>query len=284
MATKHMVTSKDGTRIAYEIWGQGPALIAVCGMTCDRTLMRSTAQAFGEYFATINYDRRGRGDSGDTAPYAVDREIEDIAALIEEAGGSANLYGHSSGAALVLRAVAAGLPVERFVLHDPPYSPNDESSQDAARTFALEIRDLLDKDKRAEAIEMTFRGTGMPENMIAEMRESARWQGLIALAPTLAYDSAVMGDIDHGGAIPEDLAARATRPGLVLVGSESPPFMMDVSRRLADLLPAGKLRVIEGQDHVAAPYVLAPIVADFLGSWRSSLRSRNQRRPFLRLR
>lgn len=262
-AAIHLATSQDGTRIAYETWGQSGALIAVGGMTCDRALMRSTAQAFGEYLATINYDRRGRGDSGDTTPYAVDREIEDIAALIGEVGGSAHLYGHSSGAALVLRAVAAGLPVERFVLHDPPYSP-DESAQDAARAFALEIRDLLDQDKRAEAIEMTFRGTGMPDDMIKEMRESSRWPALIALAPTLAYDSAVMGDIDRGGAIPEDLAARATQPGLVLVGSESPPFMMDVGRRLANLLPAGDHRVIEGQDHGAAPDVLAPIVAGFL--------------------
>jgi pimeloyl-ACP methyl ester carboxylesterase len=259
------VTSHDGTRIAYETWGQGPALIAVCGTTCDRALMRSTAQAFGEYFTTINYDRRGRGDSGDTGPYAVDREIEDIAALIEEAGGSAYLYGHSSGAALVLHAVAARLPVERFVLHDPPYSPPDEEpSQEEARRFALEIRDLLGQDKRAEAIGMTFRGTGMPDDMIAEMRTSPRWPALIALAPTLAYDSAVMGDIDRGGAIPEDLAARATQPGLVLVGSESPPFMMEVSRRLADLLPDGDHRVIEGQDHVVAPDVLAPIVDEFL--------------------
>jgi pimeloyl-ACP methyl ester carboxylesterase len=259
-----MVTSKDGTKIAYETWGQGPALIAVGGTTCDRALMRSTAQAVGEYFATINYDRRGRGDSGDTAPYAVDREIEDIAALIDEAGGSAHLYGHSSGAALVLHAVAAGLPVERFVLHDPPYSPDDEPSQGAARAFALDIHDLLDQDKCAEAIEMTFRGTGMSDDMISELREAPMWPGLIALAPTLAYDSAVMGDIDRGGAIPEDLAARATRPGLVLVGGESPPFMLDVSRRLADLLPGGDHRVIEGQDHVVAPDVLAPIVVEFL--------------------
>ena len=258
-----LVISQDGTRIAYETWGQGPALITVGGTTCDRVLMRSTAQAFGEYFATINYDRRGRGESGDTSPYAVDREIEDIAALIEEAGGSACLYGHSSGAALVLHAVAAGLPVERFVLHDPPYAP-DEPSQDAARAFARDIRDLLNQDKGAEAIEMTFRGTGMPEDMIAEMRTSPRWPALIALAPTLAYDSAVMGDIDRGGSIPEDLAARATRPGLVLVGGQSQEFMMEVSRRLAALLPAGDHRVIEGQDHVVSPDILAPIVAEFL--------------------
>jgi pimeloyl-ACP methyl ester carboxylesterase len=260
------VISKDGTEIAYETWGKGPALIAVGGTTCDRALMRPTAEAFGRYFATINYDRRGRGASGDTAPYAVEREIEDIAALIDEAGGSPHLYGHSSGAGLVLHCVAAGLPVEKFILHDPPYSPDDESSQDAARGYAQDIRDLLGQDKRAEAIEMFIRGTGLPDEMINEMRETPRWQGLIALAPTLAYDSAVMGDLEKGGAIPEALLARATRPGLVLVGSKSPPFMMEVSRRLAYLLPQGKHRVLEGQDHVVVPDVLAPIVAEFLST------------------
>jgi hypothetical protein len=258
--------SADGTSIAFETFGHGPPLIAVCGATCDRALMRSTAQALGGHFTTINYDRRGRGDSGDTLPYAIEREIEDIAALIDVAGGSAGVYGHSSGAGLVLRAVAAGLPVDSFVLHDPPYSPDDESSRDEARAFAEAIRGLLAADKRAEAIETFYRGTGMPDEMIEGIRETPMWPGLIELAPTLAYDSAVMGDIENGGAIPEEVAARATRPGLVLVGGESPQFMMDVGLQLAELLPRGSHRVMEGQDHVVAPEVLAPIVADFLGS------------------
>lgn len=260
------VASVDGTSIAYETFGQGRPLIAVCGATCDRGLMRSTAQALGQHFATVNYDRRGRGDSGDILPYAIDREIEDIAALIDEVGGSAHLYGHSSGAGLVLHAVAAGVAVEKFVLHDPPYSPDDESSKDAARSFAEGIRGLLAEDKRAEAIETFYRGAGMPDEMIDGMRETPMWPGLISLAPTLAYDSAVMGDIENGGAIPKDVAARATRSGLVLVGGESPPFMMDVSLRLAALLPHGSHRVIEGQDHVVAPDVLAPIVDEFIGT------------------
>ena len=141
--TYETVASADGTSIAYEVFGAGPLLIAVCGATCDRALMRSTAQALGRYFTTVDYDRRGRGDSGDTLPYAVDREIEDIAALIDRIGGPAHLYGHSSGAGLVLHAVAAGLPVDRFVLHDPPYSPDDEPSRDEARRYGQTIRSLL---------------------------------------------------------------------------------------------------------------------------------------------
>ncbi len=262
--TYETVASADGTSIAYEVFGAGPLLIAVCGATCDRALMRSTAQALGRYFTTVDYDRRGRGDSGDTLPYAVDREIEDIAALIDRIGGPAHLYGHSSGAGLVLHAVAAGLPVDRFVLHDPPYSPDDEPSRDEARRYGQTIRSLLAQERRADALETFCRLTGMPEEVIDGMRGTHRWAELTALAPTLAYDSAVMGDIETGGAVPEDVAVRVTRPGLVLVGGESPPFMREVGRRLAHLLPEGRLHVVEGHGHVVPPDVLAPIVEEHL--------------------
>jgi hypothetical protein len=262
--TYQTVASADGTSIAYEIFGTGPLLITVCGATCDRALMRPTAQALGRHFTTVDYDRRGRGDSGDTLPYAIDREVEDIAALIDRMGGPAHLYGHSSGAGLVLHAVAAGLPVDAFVLHDPPYSPDDESSRDAARRYGRTIRSLLEQGRRADALETFCRLTGMPEEVIDGMRGTHRWAELTALAPTLEYDSAVMGDVENGGAVPEDVAARVTRPGLVLVGGESPPFMVEVGRRLAHLLPEGRLQVLEGQGHVVPPDVLAPVVAEHL--------------------
>ncbi|WP_138759961.1 alpha/beta fold hydrolase [Modestobacter altitudinis] len=259
--TYETVTSADGTSIAYETFGAGALLITVCGATCDRALMRPTAQALGEHFRTVTYDRRGRGDSGDTLPYSVDREVEDIAALIDQLGGPAHLYGHSSGAGLVLHAVAAGLPVGDFVLHDPPYSPDDRSSRDEARQYGLTIRSLLSQGRRADALETFCRLTGMPDDVIDGMRGTHRWAELLALAPTLAYDSAVMGDIDNGGAVPEDVAARITRTGLVLVGGESPPFMAEVSRRLAQRLPGGRHIVIEGHGHVVPPDVLAPLIA-----------------------
>jgi pimeloyl-ACP methyl ester carboxylesterase len=262
--TIQTVRSADGTLIAYEVFGGGAPLIAVGGATCDRALMRATAQALSSRCATINYDRRGRGDSGDTLPYTVDREIEDIAALIEQAGGPVHLYGHSSGAGLVLRAVAAGLPVSRFVLHDPPYSPDNESDRQEAISFAQDIFDLLAENNHVEAIEAWFRGTGMPNEVIDEMRGTPMWSGLIALAPTLAYDSAVMGDLDSGGAIPETIASQVTQPGLVLMGEDSPPFMLDVGRRLAELIPEGSLRMVEGQGHVVEPDLLAPLVTEFL--------------------
>ncbi len=262
--TYETVTSADGTSIAYEVFGAGPPLIAVCGATCDRALMRATAQALGEHFTTVDYDRRGRGDSGDTLPYAVDREIEDIAALIDRIGGPAHLYGHSSGAGLVLHAVAAGLPVDEFVLHDPPYSPADDSARDEARRYGQTIRGLLAQDRRAEAIATFCRLTGLPDEVIDAMRGTPRWAELTALAPTLAYDSAVMGDIENGGAVPEDVAARIPRPGVVLVGGQSPLFMAEVGRRLAHLLPQGRLHVLAGHGHVVPPDVLAPVVAEHL--------------------
>ena len=262
--TSRTVTSADGTRIAYEVVGDGPPLVAVCGATCDRALMRPTAQSLGEHFTTVDYDRRGRGDSGDTLPYAVEREVEDIAALIDQVGGRAHLYGHSSGAGLVLHAVAAGLPVDTFVLHDPPHSPDDDSSREEARRYGQTIRDLLARDERGAALETFCRLTGMPDEVIEGMRGTPRWAELTALAPTLAYDSAVMGDIERGGAVPEDVAARVTRPGLVLVGGESPPFMTEVSRRLAIVLPQADHQVIEGHGHVVPPDVLAAAVAQHL--------------------
>src|SRR5215211_337803 len=168
--TYETVISADGTAIAHETFGSGPPLIVVCGATCDRALMRGHARAFGEHCTTVNYDRRGRGDSGDTLPYAVEREIDDIAALIHAIGGPAHLYGHSSGAGLVLHAVAAGLSVDKFVLHDPPYSPDDGSSRDEARRYGLTIRSLLSQDKRSDALETLCRLTGMPGEVIDGMR------------------------------------------------------------------------------------------------------------------
>jgi pimeloyl-ACP methyl ester carboxylesterase len=149
-------------------------------------------------------------------------------------------------------------------LHDPPYSPDDAAAQHEARRFGETLRELLRADRPAEALELWFRTTGMPDEIMQGMRATPRWAELTALASTLAYDSAVMGDIDRGGAVPEDIASRAARPGLVLVGGESPPFMLEVGRRLAQLLPDARHRVLDGQDHVVPPDILTPAVTEFL--------------------
>ena len=267
-STHRTAVSDDGTPIAYDEFGTGSPLITVCGATADRALMRPTAEAFGQHFRAVAYDRRGRGDSGDTAPYAVEREIEDLAAIIAEVGGgTVHLYGHSSGAGLALRAVVAGLPVERLVLHEPPYSPDDPGAQEEARGWARHLADRLDRGEHAEAIAEFFRSVGAPEEVVDQVRSSPMWPGLVALAPTLAYDSAVMDDLATGGVVPVDLARQVTQPALVLVGGESPPFMHEVGRRLADLLPAGSLQVLSGQEHVVDPELLTPVVVEFLRDW-----------------
>jgi pimeloyl-ACP methyl ester carboxylesterase len=248
------VTSSDGTKIAFDRLGDGPPVIVVGGQLCDRALTRPTAEELAKRFTVFNYDRRGRGDSGDTSPYALEREVEDIGALIAEAARPASVYAHSSGAALALRAAAAGLLIPKLVLHEPPYNPEgDEYRQRATRKEAEHIRTLLAEDRRGEAVEYFWASIGMPQEMVDEMRQTPRWAELEAMAPTMAYDSEVMGDIGRGGAVPTDLAGRVRCETLVLVGGASPEWMIDVARQVADALPHGGYRVLEGQEHVVPP-------------------------------
>jgi len=260
------VTSADGTHIAFERFGDGQPVIVAGGATCDRAMTRPLAEQLAQHFTVFNYDRRGRGDSGDTVPYAVEREIEDIAALIAEAGGSAFVYGHSSGAGLVLHAAAHGLPITKLALHDPPYGPDSEEERRAAREYGEKLKTILSENRRSDAIELFFRLVGMPQEMIDGMRHSPRWAGLEEIAPTLAYDSEVMGDISRGGTVPTGLADRVTPTALVLVGGKSPAFMIDTGRQLADAMPNGRHSVLEGQAHDAAPEALVPVLVEFFNN------------------
>ena len=258
------VRSKDGTAIAFDRTGEGPPVIVVCGAMRDRALMRPTAEELAKHFTVFNYDRRGRGDSGDTEPYAVEREIEDIGALGAEAGGTAAAYGHSSGAGLVLRAAAHGLPITKIVLHDPPYAPDgDEKARRTSKEYGENLKAMLSENRRGDAVELFMTTVGMPQEMVEGMSHTPRWAALEAMAPTLAYDSEVMGDIGRDGAIPVDQASRVTVPALVLTGGADYPWMTDVGRRLADAMPNGRYRVLEGQEHVVPPEVLVPVLAEF---------------------
>ena len=258
------VTSSDGTAIAFDRLGDGPPVIVVCGAMCDRALMRPTAEELAKHFTVFNYDRRGRGDSRDTTPYALEREIEDIGALVAEAGGTASVYGHSSGAGLVLHAVAHALPIAKIVLHDPPYTPDgDDEARRTSREYGENLKAMLSKDRRGDAVELFMTLVGMPQEMIEGMRHTPRWAELEAMAPTLAYDSEIMGDIGRDGTIPVDQASRVTVPALVLTGGADYPWMTDVGRRLADAMPNGRHRVLENQEHSVPPEVLAPVLAEF---------------------
>jgi pimeloyl-ACP methyl ester carboxylesterase len=254
------VSSMDGTRIAFDRLGSGSPLVVVGGMFNSRQTTRELAERLAQRFTVINYDRRGRSESGDTAPYAVEREVEDLDALVTEVGGAASVYGHSSGAGLALNAAAGRVPITRLVLHEPPYSTDDEESQRDAVTLAETVRAAIEEDRRADAITTFLRASGMPQEMAEGMAHDPH---MLAVAPTMPYDLQVMGDA-HGGTIPEDLVRAVDIPTLVIAGGASPDFFRDVATRIAELLPNGTLTVLEGQDHGAPAEVVAPVVTRFL--------------------
>ncbi len=259
------VTSKDTTKIGYEIRGEGPALIIVDGAMVYRASEVSLkfAELLKDHFTVYAYDRRGRGESGDTQPYTVEKEIEDIEALIETAGGHAYLVGFSSGAILTLKAAhALGNKVKAIVLYEPPLM-TDQKDQDEARTVSDAVDEALAKgDKDAAATLFMGRiakALQFPEGMFEGMRQSPMWSGMVALAPTMAYDNAVMG---RTSALPQE-ATSIHVPTLVLAGGASPEIMLDGAKMLADTVPQSTFKVLEGQTHSVKPEVLVPVIEDF---------------------
>jgi pimeloyl-ACP methyl ester carboxylesterase len=255
------VTSRDGTRLAFDRIGTGPPLVLVGGILCDRGTTRALADRLAEEFTVVNYDRRGRGESGNTLPYAVDREIEDLGALIDGLGGRASVYGHSSGAGLALNAAASGLPIQRLVLHEPPYGADDPESVAGARRLARTVLTAVAEDRRADALRAFLTEAGMPEEMA---EESARDPGMLAVAATMPHDLEVMGEVRDGGVVPEDVVRSVDVPTLVLAGGASPGFFRDTAVRVAELLPEAEHVVLDGQDHAAPPDAVAPVVSAFL--------------------
>jgi pimeloyl-ACP methyl ester carboxylesterase len=257
------VTSSDGTPIAFDRAGDGPPLIYVGGALNDRNSGAPLAALLASRFTVVTYDRRGRGGSGDTPPYAVEREVDDLAALVAEVGGSAALYGISSGGALALEAAACGLPVTRLAVYEPPYR-TDEAQAHEARRYAARLGELLSEGRRGDALELFMTTVGVPLDMLAQMRQAPVWPALEALAPSLAHDSAVMGD-ERGALLPAERLAAVPVPALVLAGGASPQWMRDVAGRVAEAVPDARYRCLDGQTHDVAPDVLAPVLAEFLG-------------------
>ena len=266
-ASSH-VTSKDGTRIAYEKTGAGPALVIVAGALSDRSNATRLATLLSEHFTVLNYDRRGRGESTDTSPYAVEREVEDIEALIDAAGGSASLFGSSSGAVLALEA-ASRLPtkVRRQVLYEPPFIVDDSRPPVPADMLAR-VTELVAQGKRGDAVSaFMIDGVGVPAEMVEGMRRSPMWAGLERVAHTLVYDLKLMGDTQAGKPLPAERWKTAKAPALVLSGGASEPWLHAAAEALAKLLPDGEHRVLEGLDHsaaVMAPQKLVPVLTEFL--------------------
>ena len=258
-----VTTSVDGTRLAYERSGEGPALVLVLGALNDRHSGAPLAAALTPRFTVLTYDRRGRGDSGDTPPYAPEREIEDLDALIRAVGGSAFVYGHSSGAALALEAALAGLPITKLALYEPPYIV-DASRPPQADDYLSRLQALVAAARRADTVELFWReGLGLPTEAVTGMRAAPWFPSLEALARTIPYDIAILGDHMRGRPLPAEWATRVTIPTLVIDGAESSAQLRNAVAALAELLPQAERRTLEGQGHGAPPEVLVPVLEPF---------------------
>jgi pimeloyl-ACP methyl ester carboxylesterase len=257
--TTRTVRSADGTAIAYERSGDGPALILVLGAFCDRATTRSAAALLARDFTVYAYDRRGRGDSGDAPAYAVDRELEDLDALLAEAGGSAMVFGHSSGAVLALEAAASGRRIDRLVAYEPPYIVDD--TRPRPHGLADRVHALVTLGRRDDAIELFLTEAAVtPPEMIAEMKSSPMWPGMRSIAHTLVYDLTLCGD----QRMPQDRLARIDCPTLVLVGENSPAWFVATTREVTAAVPGAQLATLPGAGHGAPDDVLVPVLTNFL--------------------
>jgi pimeloyl-ACP methyl ester carboxylesterase len=255
------VTSRDGTTLAYDRLGDGPPVVLVSGGSVDRTSNAGLAEQLADAHRVYNYDRRGRGDSGDSPPYAIEREVEDIAAVLEAAGGSAHLYGSSSGGGLAMHAAAAGLPVRRLALWEPPYNVNGRP--DLPADTASVYRELVEAGRRGDAAEYFMaKVVGMPPEFVAQARQAPWWAQQEAIAHTLAYDATIMGDYT----LPVDIAKAITVPTLIVVGGASFGFMAETADALAELIPNAQWATVEGQAHNVDPAALAPVLRRFFAA------------------
>ncbi len=259
------VTSKDGTTIAYDQQGTGPAVILVDGATGYRASgsMPRLAEMLAPHYAAITYDRRGRGVSGDSKPFALEREIEDIEALITAAGGSAFVFGISSGACLSLEAaLQLGQKVGKLALYEPPYD-SEPAARQQWQTYRKELAEALAAGRRGEAVALFMRLVGLPADQIDGMRQAPMWPMLEAIAPTLAYDAAAVGE---DRTPPVGRAARLSMPVLVMDGGANlaiMPFMRATATALAEAIPHAQHRTLEGQTHDVKLEVLAPVLIAF---------------------
>lgn len=259
------VRSADGTEIAVDITGAGPAVILMAGASCTRGVHKPLADLLAPEFTVLNYDRRGRGDSTDaqrTSSQDLDdrvaRELEDLAAVLTLAGENPAVFGNSSGAALALRAATQGLPVGALALWEPPFM-TDKDAPRRQRDYVRELTGLLGENQNGDAMALFLTTVGVPGEMIENMRHAPMWQGMEAVAPTLLYDAAAMGD----SLVPES-AARVKVPALLMTGEATAAWAADAARALSKLLPRAEHTTLPWQDHNVSWDVLAPVLAAFL--------------------
>ncbi|HZM23749.1 MAG TPA: alpha/beta hydrolase [Anaerolineales bacterium] len=260
------VTSKDGTTIAFDQIGKGPVVILVDGALQYRAFdqgMAELADLLSKHFTVIHYDRRGRGDSTDSQTYELEREIEDIESIINEAGGSAFLYGISSGAALALEA-AIKLPdkIKKLVMYEAPYN-DDDNARKSWKEYRQKLMELVKQGRKRDAVGHFMMLVGMSPDQLEGMHQHPMWPLWEAVGLTLAYDAIAMGE---DSSLPTKRAAKVAVPTLVMNGSQSFPFMHDTAVALARAIPNAKHRTLEGQTHEVSSEALAPVLIEFFKS------------------
>lgn len=263
MGDMQTVTSKDGTKIAYETLGQGPAVILVTGATSTRDGLSELARLLASDFSVYYYDRRGRGDSTDTQPFSVEKEVADIEALIDVSGGSAYLFGISSGGALALEAtISLAEKIKKLAVYEIPYD-DSEAGIKIWHEYRTKLSEFIKDNRRGDAVALFMKFVGVPDEMLEGMRQAPFWKGLEAIAPTLLYDAAALGT---DRTVPTERVASVTAQTLIMDGGGSlklMPFMQVSAEALAKAIPGALRQTLEGQTHNVDMKVLAPVLREF---------------------
>lgn len=252
------VKSADGTLIAVESFGAGEPLVILGGALSTRAAVQPFVPFLDHAFTVYGVDRRGRGDSGDTDPYAVEREVEDVAAIVQTSSGSAKVYGHSSGAVLALEAAAAGVPISALLAYEPPFC----TPQDPAESWdqlAAGLRRMAETGQRGEAVEAFMRHAGVPFD--PAVKQSPWWPEMTAVAHTLSYDLNIVGNAD----IPVERLAKIQAPVLAVYGGNSDSWAQRSAEGVAAAVHNGRTELVPGYDHRVAPEALAPVILAFFG-------------------
>jgi pimeloyl-ACP methyl ester carboxylesterase len=259
-----VVTSKDGTRIGYDREGQGPPVVLVDGAMCYRGSgpMKPLAAKLSSRFTVYTYDRRGRGESGDTQPWSVEREVEDIAAIVREAGEPVYLYGISSGAVLALEAADRGVPIRKLALYEAPLMV-DDSRPPLGDDFLLRMKALIASNRRGDAVKMFMKAVGVPAIGIFFMRLMPVWKKLTAIGHTLPYDLGMTTPFQQGRPLPAGRWSGAAMPTLVMDGGKSPAWMRNAQAAITAVLPHATARTLPGQTHMVGAAAIAPELIEF---------------------
>lgn len=265
-ASSGHVVSRDGTRIAYDRVGSGPPVIVIVGALCSRTLGPGVklAPMLAARFTVFTYDRRGRGNSGDHAPYAIACEVEDLEALLVEAGGSACVFGHSSGAVLALRAAEHGLPITKLALYEAPFVVDNE--RPSLEKEWAQIDAFVKSGRPGDAVKVFMKSVGVPAFAIALMRWLPIWKSVTKVAHTLPYDGALVQEFQRGAPLPATAWSHVAIPTLAIDGGKSAAWMRNGARALATVLPNAQYRTLEGQTHDVSAKALTPVLDEFFGN------------------